>query len=210
MKKKKYWWPMVSLCFCIVVGLSVKLLAISFNEGQQLKDYNISTLKGLKGITPIVYLDLHGVSDINTANWNSELQEMVEMTLYISRIKMIDKEVFNRDCPFLFVFIEVYAAPILKKAPRYVYAAKVSTGVHEMVQLVRNPKIVTKVQTWPYRAPLVPERWIHICYREELKKKVGDEIIYQLGVFKNDYFAANPKEPNGTKTKQKNKSTGNR
>jgi len=180
MKSKKY-WILAAVVTCVSVFLSMSVLGISFGEKNQLEIYGISTLKGLKGVNVHVFL----FDDESTQVNRDTLQTKVELELRKAGIKVVS-DMPDNNVGFLFVVCQLDKA---KDLPMYYGALSVS--LHQDIKLIRNPKIMTRAQTWPLsKAPT-----IFIAGDKVLEQQVDEILTDLLDIFLNDYLAANPKEP---------------
>ena len=191
MKTKKY-WLLVTICISLLVAFSVKLFAVSWNEKQRLEEYGVSTLKGLEGVRPTILFKKsekdNKLGSFDTTFWEGEFQMEAELALRRNGIKVL-----NAGFPALIIFIETCSFDIPEKV--YVYAFKVSTYLFEEVQLVRDPKLLTRTLTWPNDPPVIVGRGIIMAGRNRVKQEIKEQVIRQTNEFCNDYLAANPKEP---------------
>lgn len=189
MKAKKNWiW--VAICISLLVALSVKLFAVTWNEKERLEEYGVSTLRGLEGVRPVVLFwspNKNKLGFHDTSNWRLEFQMESELALRRNGIKVLDAGL-----PTLTIFIEANAIETTRKLD--IYAFKVATYLEEEVQLVRDPKLLAKTPTWPHDSIIVVGRGVMMAGRNKVKPAIREQVIQQMNEFCNDYLAANPKE----------------
>lgn len=184
MRTKKYWILAVSIACCVLL-LALRVSGISRGEKLQLELFGISTLHGLKAVS--VYVVLVSEDEIGLVT-KETLQTQVELELRKGGVKVINDTDPNvnavdvgRFCLLLQV-IKVFHFPA--------YASCLSAQVSQHVALIRNPKILTKVATWP----MVLEPNVFIAGRDYLEQTIRDQVTSKTNEFINDYLAANPKK----------------
>ncbi len=189
MKAKKYWILPISVVCCVAL-LSASLLAISISEQEQIKDYGISTLSGLRGICVVVKLS------VNIANEDAgkhrlpfltknDLQTQVEIELRKAGIKVLSS---YRGPDDGFFVVAVGAMKESKDGP--LYAFDIQSVLMQRVALLRNRKIETTAVTWPYNQTSTFGTTPSLMVERTIK----DIVARQVDEFINDYLAANPKE----------------
>jgi len=93
--------------------------------------------------------------------------------------------------------VNVVVRKIAEDPPIYAFCTHIQ--LEQIVQLVRNTKILTTTETWP--CSVDPPNIMFATGFDKLKKSIEKEVTVQVGMFVNDYLAANQKE---TKAKSKN------
>lgn len=193
MKTKKY-LILATIVVCCSVFLCVRVLAISIPEQEQIKDYGISTLSGLRGICVNVKLSVNIA--VNIANEDAgkhrlpfltknDLQTQVEIALRKAGIKVLSS---YRGPDDGFFVVAVGAMKESKDGP--LYALTVQSVLIQRVALLRNRKIETAVATWPY----VQTSTFGMTPSFMVERTIKDIVARQVNEFINDYLAANPKE----------------
>jgi len=195
MKEKKY-WILGAIVICFGVFWEVSVSGISRNEKEQLEKFGVSTLHGLKTIYPVALIVVLGgdkvVVDQIGSLTRTEIETQVELALRKAGIKVYYGDIAVQ----LFVYVEAHKMmfPTSDAGSQALYAFKVSTELHQQVILSRDPKIRTKVKTWP-ATPFVVGRGIEFASLETLGQCIKQDVAKLMDVFCNDYLAANPKEP---------------
>ena len=194
MKTKKY-WVLGAVVICFGMFWVVSVLGISKNEKKQLEKFGVSTLHDLKTIYPVALIVVQGgdklVADQIGSLTRTEIQTQVELALRKAGIKVYYGDIAVQ----LFIYVEAHKIDFpTSKGSKPLYAFKVSTELHQQVILSRDPKIRTKVKTWPAH-PFVVGRGIQFASSETVGQWIKQDVAKQMDVFCNDYLAANPKEP---------------
>ncbi|MHA2315614.1 MAG: hypothetical protein ACXACF_10120 [Candidatus Hermodarchaeia archaeon] len=194
MKVKKYWF-LGAIGISLIVSFSVRLFAVTRNEKNQLEEYGVSTLQGLKGVNPVISFESlskvkeeNKLGSLDTTYWKAEFQMEAEYALLRNGIKM-----HNANFPVLIIFIEANSMEITEKG--YIYAFKVSTYLYEEVQLIRNTKLLTTTITWPDDPVIIVGRGVSIARQDKVKLTIKQQVIQQTNEFCREYLAANPKYP---------------
>jgi len=202
MRTKKC-WILTILFACSVVVLSGRLSGISHHEEEQIKDFGISTLSGLKELTPLVILST-GEDEANKlpSLTQNELQTQVEMALRIAGIRITE-----RQPPLLSIYVALMRDSVAENLSRiafkdlsldpkelslrfYIYT--VSTQLYQSVELQRNNKIRTLAPTWPYL--YTETRLFGVGNHLFVENEIKNAVTKQMNAFINDYLAANPKD----------------
>ncbi len=199
MKAKKY-RILVSVVICCAAVLCAAGSGISSVEQLQLNLFGTSTLQGQKAVYPQVIMTVtkkdarqpRSSSKIGPLSRN-EIQVQVEKALCKSGIKITEKYGDpTPDAPLsLGVTVSVVTAG---EDSSPLYAAYVSTEVHQPVQLLGNDKIRTLARTWPIVHYDGATQRLLVLDLRTMEQKVKDEVARQVSLFINDYLAANPKD----------------
>jgi len=198
MKAKKY-WILGSVVAYYATVLWAAGLGIGSVDQLQLNLFGTSTLRGQKAVYPQVIMTVtkkharqpRSSSKIGPLSRN-EIQAQVEEALCKSGIKITEKyEDPTPDAPLsLGVTVSVVTAG---EDSSPLYAAYVSTEVHQPVQLLGNDKIRTLARTWPIVHHDGATQRLLVLDLPTMEQKVKDEVARQVSLFVNDYLAANPK-----------------
>jgi hypothetical protein len=205
MKKNKYWLLILVIVLSCCI-LSMKLFGISIMEEAQTATYGFSTLHGLDGVySPRVCVMSRTLQDSfknaieGTENEfdeacfsiQKELREKVLLLIQKAEIRIIPTPKNNyRGEDATYISIKVTIRKPLKD--EQFYAFTVQTELSQNVQLVRNPKIMACVPTWPNNS-LDPPNIFFVAGFSEMKEAIRNEVTNQIKQFTEDYLAANPK-----------------
>lgn len=199
MKAKKY-WILGSVVAYYATVLWAAGLGIGSVDQLQLNLFGTSTLQGQKAVYPQVIMTVtkkdarqpRSSSKIGPLSRN-EIQAQVEEALRKSGIKITAKyRDPTPDAPLsLGVTVSVVTAG---EDSSPLYAAYVSTEVHQPVQLLANDKIRTLARTWPIVHHDGATQRLLVLDLRTMEQKVKDEVARQVSLFINDYLAANPKD----------------
>jgi hypothetical protein len=186
MKAKKYWVAGLVAVFCVVLW-SGRLSGVSWHEGIQLKRFGFSTLKGLKGVSPMV--NLHTGEGVNlTHTSESKLQIEVELELRKAGVKVFSDP---NETPVALFRIQLSVDRAVPKSVRDLpyYTVDYSAELYQHVVLLRNPEIVTLARTWPF----FPSLKGVAASETDLEEGIKELTVDMTKDFINDYLAANPK-----------------
>jgi len=172
----------------LVVGVFVALIpitlsGISLEEKTQLQRYGVSTLKGLSGVCPKVNLFPREGVKLHLVNQNT-LQTEVELELRKAGIIVFD-DANDINAGLFTITITIDK---VEQLPLYCIGATVSLS--QYAGLLRDPKILTYVPTWP----LFPSPITYCVGEGILEEHLNDLAADNMKKFINDYLAANPKE----------------
>jgi hypothetical protein len=162
------------------MGLTGVVLAISSSEKQQLNNFKVSTLKGLRGVTvkAIIVRD-----DANMLPFLKEqtLQDEVEVALQNAGIEIA------RPTPE----VGIYAVLVkVTSADNMNIAIHVQPSLLQIVNLSRDTTIKTEAQTWPSFG----QSRFGVVSVAIAKSAVETIVKEQVKDFINDWKAANPKQ----------------
>ncbi len=170
-------------CFIIaLMGLTGIVLAISPSEKQQLGNFKVSTLKGLRGVTVKVIIVR---DDANMLPFLKEqtLQDEVEVALQNAGIEIA------RPTPEVGIYVELVKVTAVSNDNLNI-AIHVQPSLLQIVNLSRDTTIKTEAQTWPSfgqsRFGVVSVAIAKSAIEKIVKEQVKDFI--------NDWKAANPKQ----------------
>ncbi len=189
MKAKTLWILAVLVVSCVAL-LSVRLLAISFEEKSQLEDYGISTLKGLKAIKPVVIIMAPDKKANLASLTESDLQTQVELALRKTGVKVSLKKNSQQDLSVALLRVSVLLNDVVISSGAQLYSFVANVELTQLVQLTRDSEIYTAARTWPmydFELPI-------IAGEAKIEQAIKDEVTRQVNEFCNDYLAANPRE----------------
>jgi hypothetical protein len=178
---KKY-WMVYALVMAVLAGAACLVLAVSPSERQQIENFQVSTLKGLKGVAVTVKVVRDEPNTVPLLK-EQNLQTEVEVALRNAGIAIL---------------------PAAPDVGLYVVLAKVSAGggrdklfcgIHvqssllQIVHLARDTTIRTEAQTWPSFG----QSRFGVVSIAVAKSAVEQTIKDQVRDFVGDFKAANPK-----------------
>jgi hypothetical protein len=182
---RNFWILALSICF-FVMFLSVMVLGVSSGEMSQLALHRCSTLQGLKvscAVLPITISEKVSLPPDFQLVTQSQLQTQVELALRTAGIPIISKRTDDKSQPL------IVSVSILQ-ATETTYAIWINVALYQRVQLVRDNKIATDAQTWPYTA-LGDSGWgLRVAGRNKLNETIREGIADKMSAFCNDYLAA--------------------
>jgi hypothetical protein len=122
----------------------------------------------------------------------NDLHAIVQQRLRDSAIKTVDNYGEPTSAAPLSLGIAVTITPVAQDAdPNRLYAALVCTEVHQPVTLLRDEKIRTLNRTWPIVHNQGVTQRLFILNSKNLEHAIKNEVGRQVGLFINDYLAAN-------------------
>jgi len=169
-------------CITALMGLTGIVLAISPSEKQQLDNFKVSTLKGLRGVAVKVIIVR---DDANMLPFLKEqtLQDEVELALQNAGIEIARP---TPEMGLYVVLVKVTAA----SNDKLNIAMHVQSSLLQIVNLSRDTTIKTEALTWPSfgqsRFGVVSVAIVKSAIEKTVKEQVKD--------FTNDWKAANPKQ----------------
>jgi hypothetical protein len=166
---------------CCIVLLSAVAWAISPSEKQQLDNFKISTLKGLRGVAVSVKITRDKPETLVLLK-ESELQGEVEIALQTAGIEVLRP---TSDVGLYVVLVKVAAAG----PDGMTCAIHVQSSLLQIVQLSRDTTIRTEAQTWPS----VSQARFGIVSLAITKSTIVRTVKDQIKDFADDWKAANPK-----------------
>lgn len=175
-------WNLFGICFLgFVICLADLAFAVSPSEKQQLDNFKVSTLKGLRGVAVSVKIIR---DDPNTLSLLKETQlaGIAEMTLQKAGIEILPP---SPEVGLYVVLINIMPAD---RSGANI-AMHVQSSLLQIVNLSRDITIKTEVQTWP---SLGQSRFgvVSIAIaKSAIERAVKDQAI----TFAADFKAANPK-----------------
>jgi len=184
----------------------MKLFGISIMEEAQIATYGFSTLQGLDGVyKPGVCVMSRTLQDSFKSAIEGTKNEFDEACLSIQ--KELGEEVLlliqkagiriiptpknkDRGEDATYLSIKVTVRKPLKD--EQFYAFTVQTELSQNIQIVRDPRIIACVPTWPNNN-LDPPNIFFVAGFSEMKDAIRIEVIDQMKQFTEDYLDANPK-----------------
>jgi hypothetical protein len=169
-------------CITALLGLAGIVLAVSQSEKQQLDNFKVSTLKGLRCATikVIIVRDEPGTLPFLK---ETAIQQEVEFALQGAGLEIARP---TPDAGLYVVLVKVTAAT----NDNLNFAMHVQSSLSQIVQLSRETTIKTEAQTWPslgqYRFGVVSVAIAKSTIENAVKEQAKD--------FANDWKAANPKQ----------------
>jgi hypothetical protein len=171
-----YWF--VTTCLVSLAGV---VWAISPSEKQQLDNFKVSTLKGLRGVAVSVKITRDKPETLSLLKEN-ELQGEVEIALQNAGIEVLRP---TPDVGLYVVLVNVAAVG----QDGMTCAIHVQSSLLQIVQLSRDTTIRTEAQTWP---ALSQARYAVVSLAIT-KSTIVRTVKDQVKDFAEDYKAANPK-----------------
>ncbi len=198
MKAKKYSIVICSVVCSCAIGSAARPQPPT-TENLQLQLFGGSTLRGALPVYLQVMMTLT-VDDANETRSASrigplsrnDLQSLVQQRLRDSAIRTVDSYGEPTSAAPLSLGITVTIAPVAQDAgPNRLYAALVCTEVHQPVVLLRDEKIRILNRTWPVVHKQGVTQRLFVLNSKNLEDTIKNEVDRQVGLFINDYVAAN-------------------
>ena len=168
-------------CITVLFGLAGIVLAVSPSEKQQLDNFKVSTLKGLRGVAVSVKIVRDKPETLSLLK-ESELQGEVEIALQNAGIEVLRP---TPDVGLYVVLVNVAAVG----QDGLNCAIHVQSSLLQIVQLSRYTTIRTDAQTWP----ALSQARFAIVSLAITKSTIMRTVKDQIKDFAEDYKAANPK-----------------
>ena len=169
-------------CITALMGLTGIVLAISPSEKQQLDNFKVSTLKGLRGVAVKVMIVR---DDANMLPFLKEqtLQGEVEVALQSAGIEIA------RPTPEVGLYV-VLAKVTAASNDKLNIAMHVQSSLLQIVNLSRDMTIKTEALTWPSFG----QSRFGVVSVAIAKSTIEKTVKDQVNDFTNDWKAANPKQ----------------
>ena len=164
-----------------LVSLAGAAWAISPSEKQQLDNFKVSTLKGLRGVAVSVKVARDKPETISLLK-ESELQGEVEIALQSAGIEVLQP---TPDVGLYIVLVNVAAAG----RDGLNCAIHIQSSLLQIVQLSRDTTIRTETRTWPGAS----QARFGVVSLAVTKSTIERAVKDQVKDFAGDYKAANPK-----------------
>jgi len=170
-------------CCCItaMMGLTGIVLAISPSEKQQLDNFKVSTLKGLRGVTVRVVI-MRDEPNMLPFLKEQTLQNEVEVALQSAGIEIAK--------PTPEVGIYVVLAKVTAAGDSLNIAMDVQSSLLQIANLSRDTTIRTEALTWPSFG----QSRFGVVSVATVKSAVEKTVKEQVRNFVDDWKAANPKQ----------------
>jgi hypothetical protein len=186
MKTKKY----IMLLFSAIVFIyGINVFGITPQEKLKADKLRISTLKGLKGIKPVVLLAAGNGVNLHSLTQEG-LQGELELKFRHAGIPIVDdgNDIQNGTYRIIFYVIKTDNFPI--------YSINVEAGLSQWITLYREPKVRMYGRTWPvYSSPEAYiggetkiEETIRTLFTSKTNEFIGDYSIANLKQLKPDTF----------------------
>jgi hypothetical protein len=170
------------LLVIIALGLMTCLaFAVSPSEKQQLDNFHVSTLKGLRGVSVSVKIIRDDPNTLSLLKEN-QLAGIAEMTLQKAGIEILPP---SPEVGLYVVIVNV--TPTDRNGANI--AMHVQSSLMQIVNLARDPAIKTEVQTWPSLGQVR----FGIASIAIAKTTVERAVKDQAAAFASDYNSANRK-----------------
>jgi hypothetical protein len=169
-------------CITVLFGLAGIVLAVSPSEKQQLDNFKVSTLKGLRGVAVKVMIVRDGPDTLPFLK-ETALQQEVEFALQNAGLEIARP---TPEVGLYVVLVKVTAA----SADNLNFAIHVQSSLLQIVQLSRETTIRTEAQTWPSFG----QSWFGVDSIATAKSTIERAAKEQVKGFANDWKAANPKQ----------------
>jgi hypothetical protein len=164
------------------MGLTGIVLAISPSEKQQLDNFKVSTLKGLRGVAVKVVIVRDDASMLPLLK-EQTLQGEVELALQNTGIEIA------RPTPEMGIYV-VLVKVTTASDDRLNIAMHVQSSLLQIVNLSRDTTIKTEAQTWPS----FEQSKFGIVSVAIAKSTIEKIVKEQVKNFVDDWKAANPKQ----------------
>jgi hypothetical protein len=165
-----------------IVSLCAAAWAVSPSEKQQLTNFKVSTLKGLRGVAVKVMI-VRDSPDMLPFLKEAGLQKEVEYTLQNAGLEITSP---TPEVGLYVVLVKVTAAT----NDNMNFAMHIQSSLLQIVNLSRDTTIKTESQTWPSfgqgRFGVIPATIAKTAIEKAVKEQVKD--------FTDDWKAANPKQ----------------
>lgn len=171
-----------SCCITALLGLAGIALAVSPSEKQQLDNFKVSTLKGLRSVAIKVIISRDEPGTLPFLK-ESALQQEVEFALQGAGLEIARP---TPDVGLYVVLVKITAA----REDNLNLAVNIQSSLLQIVNLSRDTTIKTESQTWP---SLVQGRF-GVFSIATAKSAIEKTVKDQAKDFTNDWKAANPKQ----------------
>ena len=169
-------------CITVLLGLAGIALAVSQSEKQQLDNFKVSTLKGLRGVAIKVIIVRDGPDTLPFLK-ETALQQEVEFALQGAGLEIARP---TPDVGLYVVLVKVTAAT----NDNLNFAMHMQSSLLQIVNLSRETTIKTEAQTWPSFG----QSRFGVTSVANAKSTIEKAVKEQVKDFANDWKAANPKQ----------------
>jgi hypothetical protein len=168
-------------CITVLLGLAGIVLAVSPSEKQQLDNFKISTLKGLRSVAVKIIIVRDGPSTLAFLK-ESALQKEVEFALQSAGLEIASP---TPEVGLYVVLVKLTAA----SNDNLNFAMHVQSSLLQIVNLSRDTTIKTEAQTWPSFG----QGRFGVISVAIAKSSIEKTVKEQVKDFTDDWMAANPK-----------------
>ena len=169
-------------CITVLLGLAGIVLAVSQSEKQQLDNFKVSTLKGLRSVAIKVIIVRDGPDTLPFLK-ETALQQEVEFALQSAGLEIARP---TPDVGLYVVVVKVAAAT----NDNLNIAMNVQSSLLQIVNLSRDTTIKTEAPTWPSFG----QSRFGVVSVAIAKSTIEKTVKDQVNDFTNDWRAANPKQ----------------
>ena len=169
-------------CITLLPGLAGIVLAVSPSEKQQVDNFKVSTLKGLRSAAVTVKIMRDYDKTLELLN-EVALQKEVEFILRNAGIEI------TGPTPEAGLYVVIVKVAATGRDNMY-FAMHVQSSLSQIVQLTRDPNIKTEAQTWP----AISQARFGIAPITIAKSTIEKTVKEQAANFVDDWKAANPKQ----------------
>jgi hypothetical protein len=169
-------------CIMLLPGLAGIVLAVSPSEKQQLDNFKVSTMKGLRGVAVKVMIVRDGPGTLAFLK-ESALQKEVEFALQNAGLEIASP---TPEVGLYVVLVKVTAA----SNDNLNFAMHVQSSLLQIVNLSRDTTIKTEAQTWPSFG----QGRFGVISVAIAKSAIEKTVKEQAKDFTDDWKAANPKQ----------------
>jgi hypothetical protein len=171
----------VSVVIVCLMLMTCFVFAVSPSEKQQLDNFKVSTLKGLRGVSVSVKIVRDNPDTLSLLK-ETQLAGIAEMTLQKAGIEILP--------PSPEVGLYVVIVNVASAGPEGAYIAMhVQTSLMQIVNLSRDITLKTEAQTWPS----LGQSRFGVVSIAIAKSAVERAVKDQAATFAADFKAANPK-----------------
>jgi hypothetical protein len=174
--------PIRYCCITVLLGLAGIALAVSQSEKQQLDNFKVSTLKGLRGVAVKVIIVRDGPGTLPFLK-ETALQQEIEFALQDAGLEIARP---TPEVGLYVVLVKITAA----SNDNLNFAIHVQSSLLQIVNLSRETTIKTEAQTWPSFG----QSWFGVDSIATAKSTIERAAKEQVKDFANDWKAANPKQ----------------
>jgi hypothetical protein len=177
----KRFWVSCLIVTCCIISLCATVWAISPSEKQQLDNFKVSTLKGLRSVAVTVKIIRDNDKTLELLN-EYALQKDVEFILRDAGIEI------TAPTPEAGIYVVIVKVAATGRDNMY-FAMHIQSSLSQIVQLTRDQSIKTEAQTWP----AISQARFGVAPITVAKSTVEKTAKEQAANFVDDWKAANPK-----------------
>ena len=162
------------------------MLAYALTEGSiaqaEFDDHKIRTFQGIDSLFVAVE-DITGDCQ-QLANAEDSLKTLIELKLRQNGIKVVSREVFNKNWETPAIYLNVNARDARETTSCF---GNISLELHDAVRLYRDGEFITFVETWKNSG-------VFLSPFNSVREYVKSIVDGHMDKFLNAYFQANPRE----------------